>query len=228
MKAITGLFIFIFFLTGSLYSQDTITLLDGKTITGNIIMKSDTGVVISSHGLFSIRQKRVYNDEIFSLNNGSSESIMYKQDSSDINSFNVTQMSSFIDGLKDGRKNYHAPMATIGGFVAGATGGVLGFWGLFIPSTYVFIAGTKTPKLKTVPVFYKKLDFIAKNTDPKKYGLAFNSKEVDETNSSDSYYNCYKNGYQEAAKDKKVKNAIVGSILGVVTFIAGSYMIVRM
>ncbi|PKP21741.1 MAG: hypothetical protein CVU05_06080 [Bacteroidetes bacterium HGW-Bacteroidetes-21] len=229
MKTFTGLFVFTFFLAGCLLSQDTLTMLDGKTITGSIVQKNDTGIIITTQGFFAKKQKRIYNDEVFSIHNAIEETIIYKQDTADINSFNVGQMSYFIQGMNDGRKNYHSPLSTIGGFVSGATGGIFGFWGLAIPSTYVFIAGAKTPKYKIKVTYNEDSDIIAtthKNSTG--YGFAYNAKVPNELKKDVSYYDCYKNGYQEAAKDKKIKNAIYGSVIGVISFIAGSYLIVRM
>lgn len=222
--SLTLIFVFCISIT---FSQDTLLLLTGKIYSGQITEISNNFIIIKTEGKKLNPLKLIYNDELFSFVKNNNETIIYKPDSINESTFNALEMKYFIKGTQDGKKFYHAPFATIGGFAAGMTGGVFGFWGSIIPTSYVLITGLKTPKVKTSFPDEDKITLPANQVNLS-YGLKFSPiKEVMPTN--DQIYNSfYEYGYNISAKDKKIKNSIKGSVLGVVTFIAAAMIFTHM
>jgi hypothetical protein len=206
-------------------SQDTVVFLSGKTISGNITSANKSGISITTKGLLFKNSRQFYKDELFSMSIDNHKSILYSPDSTNGIEFNVLQMSYYIKGLQYGKKHYHAPFATIGGFTSGVTGGLLGFWGITIPTVYVLLTGIKTPKVKSS---FENIENIlpAKEENPGTYGLKYNTPTTIENNEKAQYVSYYNSGYQTAAKDKKIKNAIKGGIIGFVALIASSYLLI--
>jgi len=153
------------------------------------------------------------------------KTLLYTRDSANGNLFNTEQMSYFIKGLQEGREHYHAPFATLGGFVSGVTGGFFGFWGMTIPTTYVFITGIKTPKIN-MPLQVSE-NLLSENEPAlPEYGLKYNTTSEFEQTDADIYAPYYNYGYKAAAKDKKIKNAIKGGVIGFIAFVATSYVMI--
>jgi len=225
MRTIIGVVIILFFIKNNVLSQDTLTLLNGKPVIGNITSTNDIGISITCKGLLFKSQKVFYKDEIYSMKKGQKETILYSENQVEGNLFNSEQMKYFINGLKDGRKNYHAPLATIGGLATGLAGGVFGFWGITIPSTYVLITGLKTPHLKLDDIPIEE-PVYADGSNTQGYGLKFHS-QIETKQNEDKNSTCYTYGWETAAKDKKIKNALRGSIIGFFALVATSYLLVK-
>ncbi len=214
------------FCISNTFSQDTLLLLSGKMYSGKITNVSSSFIKIKIEGLRLNSSKLIYNDELFSYVKDSNNTILYEVDSSNGRVFNTLEMEYFIKGIQAGKKEYHAPFATFGGFTAGVTGGVFGFWGTLIPSSFVFITGLKTPKVKTSSLDEEKI-VLPENHNNLSYGLKYTSpKEMEPTNDQ-IYYSFYEYGYKISAKDKKIKNSIKGSVLGVITFLAATFIFVH-
>jgi hypothetical protein len=224
MKTTIITLFFVFFAMVNTYSQDTLVLLSGRTITGEITFVKENEILLVSKGRLFNNEQNFYNDEIYSVSRGITNTVLYTQDSAAGKIFSVDQMAAFIEGQKDARKNYHAPLATIGGFATGVTGGFFGFWGITIPASYVFIAGIKTPKLETQNQMPENIKVISKIPEAKQYGLKY--IVIDNEIYEESVVPYYKYGYEIAAKDKKIKNAIGGSIAGFVALVVTSYILV--
>lgn len=226
MKSRLSLILICVFCINIAFSQDTILLLSGKVYSGQITEVSNDFIKIKTSERKQNSSKLIYNDEIFSFVKNNNETIIYKPDSVNGSSFNALQMDYFIKGIQDGKKFYHAPFATVGGFAAGITGSVFGFWGSVIPTSYVLITGLKTPKIKTTFPDEDKIT-LPENQKSLTYGLQFlPNKELVSTNDQ-KYYSVYEYGYNISAKDKKIRNSIKGSVLGVVTFIAAAILYVH-
>jgi len=208
------------------FSQDTLLLLSGKIYAGQISENSKNFIRIWNDKSFINSSKLIYKDEIYSFVKNNKTTVLYKPDSNNGLVFNNAEMLSFIKGLQDGKKQYHAPLSTVGGFVAGATGGVFGFWGTVIPSTYIFIAGIKTPTISMVFPTKENMAFI-ENPYKEVYGLQNTIKPEITPTEEQIYYPYYQYGYEISAKDKKIKNAVKGSIIGFVAFIATSYLVIH-
>lgn len=210
--------------SANVFAQDTITFLSGRTVTGRIKSASEEGISISNKFLFMNFNRQFFKDELYSMNIENHVTVFYKPDLTSDNSLTDFQMRSYIKGFQDGRKNYHAPMTTVGGFVSGITGGIFGFWGLAIPSVYVFVSGIKTPEVDINHEHNYVSAVSANNTNS--YGLKSYKTGLFEETTPVIDLNYFETGYQTAAKDKKIKNAIKGGILGFAMFVAASYVIV--
>lgn len=227
MKTKLTLVLFFVFYIGIAFSQDTLLLLTGKIYSGQITEISNDFIKIRTEGIKLNPLKLIYNDELFSYVKNNNETIIYKPDTFNESTFNVLEMENFIKGTQDGKNLYHAPFATIGGFAAGMTGGIFGFWGSIIPTSYVLITGLKTPKIETSFPYEDKVTLPA-NQINLSYGLKFSPiKEVMPTNDQ-KYNSFYEYGYNISAKDKKIRNSIKGSVLGVVTFIVAAMIYTHM
>ncbi len=210
----------------TVFSQDTLLLLSGKSYSGQITEISKNYIRIYTDRSFINSSKLIYKDEVFSFVKNNETTVLYKPNFNNEIRFSELEMSYFIKGLQDGKKQYHAPFATIGGFAVGATGGVFGFWGTVIPSSYVFIVGIKTPKIENT--FQSTENFnIVENTINDGYGLKNYSKQEKMILNNDFYFPYYKSGYETSAKDKKIKNAVKGSVIGFVVFVATSVLILH-
>ena len=210
---------------GMLFSQDSLLLLNGKILNGKITAINDTGVVIKGKGLFN-KHKYVYNDELFAVKSGLTETIVYVPDSFGNESFSVEQMRWYIKGQQNARKNYHAPLATAGGFLAGSAGALLGFWGMTtVPISYVFLAGIKTPECKLTEEPNEVIMQLARQSGEYSYGKTNMNVINSVTYPDESLRECYKYGYESAAKDKKIKNTVKGSVVGMIAVFAGSFIL---
>lgn len=97
----------------------------------------------------------------------------------------------FIKGEQDADKYYKNNFNKGTAFVLGASGGLLGFYGLAVPPLYATIVGAFSPKMEKQKV-----------SDP---ALLQN--------------NIYREGYEKKARDRKIRNAMIGGLVG---FVAGS------
>ncbi|MBI5541211.1 MAG: hypothetical protein HY951_14185 [Bacteroidia bacterium] len=221
MKTKLSITIILVFCISIVHSQDTILLLTGKTFYGQITEITNNYIRIRTEGFHINKSKLLYNDELFSYNKNNKENILYKIDSINGSGLNQIEMGYFIKGLQSGRKNYHAPLATLGGFAAGITGGAFGFWGSIIPSSYVFITGIRTPHVNTTFPCTDNIS-IPENPTNLNYGLKYTSSINVTSNNENIYSSFYESGYRASAKDKKIKNSIKGSVIGFAAFIAAS------
>ncbi len=208
--------------------KDTVLLLNGEIVTGKLITNDNQTININVKKIFKNKIINIDKEDIFSLNINGKDSILYSQDSSLGYNFTKNQMRSFIKGMQTAKKNYKPILTTIGGFFAGFTGGGFGFWGIGIPTTYVLMSGIKSPKLKT-DFIIDSLDnnFFVADSKPRigynEHVKFHNKKSKLNTEFSQNKY--FKYGYETKAKDKKIKGAIKGGIIGVITFIIISYTV---
>ncbi len=198
-------FILVFSAFSQSFAQDTLWLLNGeKLILSNYKF-------IESGNFFQYENqkgkiKEIDGEFIFSItDNNGSEKIYYKPDTIEGNFYTTEQMRSFVTGGYDARIKYKSPVLTISGFIVGAGSifimpgiGLPLFYSPLIPAVYSTIAGFTAPSKKTI---------ISNNPQYSK----------------DQYYI---KGYQEAVANKRVKNTIIGTGLGVLVGII-SYSVIE-
>jgi len=182
------------------YSQDTINLLNGRQIIAKSIYL-DTSKTILKFDINKkdrVIQKAVDRISIFSINYADgSQTMYYFQDSVIGYQLSVAGMNDYILGEREALKNYKAPWVTAGGFVLGAAGVIpLGFWDLLTPVVYG--VGMGAIRVKTPHLE--------------------NPKMADNKN--------FVNGYKVIATQKKIKNAIFGSLAGALAFVIADEIIV--
>lgn len=202
------------------YSQDTLTLLSGKIVTGTIGIETQEWMLLNSeHGT-----SRYYKDEVFSITRSSEIVYLYKPDSSNKFSLNLEEMKSYINGMQSAREHYRSPWSTAGGFISGAAGGALGFWGLALPATYVFISGSGNPKGPSLSMIENQ-DVCRLLTLPPQYGKMKNPESETKPENLDRNSLCFKSGYLQGASEIKTRNAIFGAIAGFVSLVVTTCII---
>ncbi|MFH2143177.1 MAG: hypothetical protein ABIJ97_12190 [Bacteroidota bacterium] len=206
-------------------AQNKIVLMNGNILYGKISDLTDEKVVMEFSDKKHNKTKKLNYEDIFSITYNETEFQYYSHDPENGNNMTVIQMKYYLQGMNDAKENYHAPLATIGGLVSGITGVFFGFYGIAIPTGYVFAAGIKTPE-KPANIYELEIvpDFIASKT--KVYGKQYHecTIEILEKQAFSQYYN---EGYVVKAKDKKIKNAFKGTIIGFIGFAVGSLVLIH-
>ncbi len=192
MKYFRFLFVFIFFLGSlpSLFSQDEILLINGKYIVGDVKGITNNNVFYEQFKNGKFKLKRLSRYDVYQVDfEDSATVVIYEKNESEGLSLEKMDMKKYIMGEMDARKNYKAPMVTVGGLVAGAAGGagiINPFYGTLIPATYTSVIGIKSAKIK--------------------------EEMVSNTEMINNRY--FKSGYRDRASKIKTKNAIIGSVIG--------------
>lgn len=195
--------IFIFFCF-CLYSQnegfsgkDTLVLIDGNLITniGFVEIRGDT-IIYNKFKKKKVKQKIILIYDVFAiLDEYGQETVIYEQNDSLGLEFAVEEMRFYLDGLSNGWDTYNNYFIFPPGFLlSGAS--VL----YFNPTTSII-----------VPILYPTAVFL------------FNSK-IDNTPNIPEIYRDnkhYKLGYRDAARGKKIRSAVYGSIAGYAGFMIG-------
>jgi hypothetical protein len=197
---IIGLLTFFFVAQGS--AQDTLTLISGKMYP-NISIVQEDGHFLRFKKSGSNRVKSLDIPAIFSIHNGSKETVYYRQDTMSGSYLTIDKMRLFVQGEQAAIKYYHAPVSTIGGFLVG------------------FAAGTGF--MNNVPTFYcLPAPFI--------YTLAISIKspryrKQQEINAYLRYEDEFLSGYKTTAKSRKVKNGLFGGLLGFAAGLGTAFII---
>ncbi len=187
------IFVLLFLMFSVVKAQDIIRFADGKILECKVEGITDTTVwFIEKPYKKNPKETILRNDDIFSVVFGdTSEVVVYKPDASDKLAFNVEQMRNYVAGASFARRNYKAIIPTTGAFIAGAGGGLLGFWGLLIPLTYDLGISSYLPRAKN----YRK--------EP----LPPNADEF------------FAIGYQDVANKRRTHRIIASSFAGVVAIV---------
>lgn len=202
MKKISSALLLICFFAANLsHAQDTINLMSGKQIFAKKIYEEPNSSNLRYDFILHGKERQSSTDllNVFSVNYANNtQKIFYRQDSAIGFDLSQKQMELFVLGEREAITNYKAPWITVGGFVVGvAATHVLQFWGVITPAVYATAFGIITPKLHTSP------------------SLSY---------SITSDFN-FLEGYKYTATRKKVKNALIGGIVGVAAYAITSYAI---
>jgi hypothetical protein len=191
-----SIFIGILIIPTFAWSQDSINLLNGELIIAKSIYNEPNSSLLKYDIIkrkVKIKQKSVDKADVFSINFAKNEQqILYSQDSALGFERSISQMEAYIYGEREAITNYKTPWVTIGGVAVGfvPTTFYFNFYGLLAPVVYGVIMGITTPKIKI------------KASENLKAGLLYDKNFID--------------GYKTIAIKKKIKNAILGAVLGVV------------
>lgn len=185
------LLVFVFFtVTTSTKAQEKLLLLNGRELLIQPLSFKEDSVRFEFKDYLNGKKKFVKKDNVFSYANGKGlEKIFYKEDSTTVtNDLSIDEMRSYIQGMQEGSRFYKAPFATVGGFFIGAASGYfIYFYALIPPATFIAITGNHQPDISKQKV-----------SDP---ALLQNTMFV--------------NGYQKKCNEKKIKNATVGGLVGI-------------
>ncbi|HBS85854.1 MAG: hypothetical protein A2W91_09135 [Bacteroidetes bacterium GWF2_38_335] len=200
MKKLIGLLIVSLFFIVNTYGQETIN--EPATVwTINGIKLNISNYKFIENGNFLAyknskgRVKELERQMIFSIiDSKGKETIYFEPDSLDDKYYTIENMRSFVKGGYEGRENYQAPIAFIGGFLAGVYGGC-GFptfdnpnpvYGVLIPAAFTAIVGLTSPD---------KGNIVAKYPDY----------------ANDDFFIL---GYSESANNNRALSSIKGSLAG--------------
>jgi len=189
----TLLLSFVFSNICNIFSQDTINLLNGNQIIAKTVYEDSNNIFlkydIKKRG--KLKQKRVDKLDVFSIDfNNNRQSIIYRRDTILGYNLSINEMEKFIKGEHEAIKYSKAPWITATGVVVGfvPTAFYFNFYGLVTPVVYGTTIGIFNPKIKTSENINKEL-------------------KADKN---------FQEGYNIAATRKRVKNALIGSVSGVV------------
>lgn len=180
------LIIAIFIVQQSSFAQNTLWLSNGKKIQiGDFNLENSELVLYKNK---KGKTKSVDRYDVFSIiESSNNEIIIYKKDSSYEDAFNLAEMKAFVEGQYDASLNFKSPLTTVGGIVVSGAAAVV-----VNPIYVLLVSGAYTTTIGlTKPI---KSDL----TIPEKY-------------SGNKYYEL---GYNKAVKKKRVRNAIIGSVIG--------------
>lgn len=220
------------FSANSLHSQDTLLLLNGKFVNGKVCA-IDTEFIkyqITKGKKYEFKQMAI--EDMFAIKyKDSSMQILYSQDTVNGYYYSVDEMYSFVLGENYARKYFKAPLSSIGGFVTGMAGGIVGFWGFTIPTAYTMFTGTSKPlfvnnqpiSINQDPSYFASMIDISVKPG---FSAKINSKQ--QTQPCLLLQKPFYEGYNSQAKDKKTKNAIKGGIIGFATLVVTSYILLSL
>ncbi|MCX6183032.1 MAG: hypothetical protein NT150_14020 [Bacteroidetes bacterium] len=197
MKKIAFLLLTILLTTEFVAAQDKVELLSGKVKKG--IVDHETAEYIYFKKKEGGLVTRISKERIFRVLKSSGDTMyVYRQDTLLEDDYSIAQIEKHIQGQNEARKYYKPWKAAVGGFCVGGASGVLPlFYAFMPPGVYMALIGTWT---------INEDNFIAS----------------DETLLSDEYF---VNGYELAARGKKMRYALVGSVTGLATGMMIMYIV---
>jgi hypothetical protein len=191
------LFSLLFFSIGILLSynvhgQDTITLLDGKTIIAKVINSDSISVSYDLTKKKKTKAKTISSEMVFDIHyeNGKIDTLYIKNPDLD-HYLSPIDMHLFILGEQDAKSDYHPRMTAVYGIVVGIGLGYLlrdGFYVAGVPLIYTIGAGIS------------KIDI----------------KNIKQRNLSILSHPAYQEGYIKVARSKKAFYALASSLVGTV------------
>ncbi len=198
MKKIVLILLTIVFATEFLSAQDKIELLSGKVKKGIIDHESD-GYIFYKKKEGAFLKNRISKERIFRIIKSAGDTTyVYKQDTLTEDDYSIAQIEKHIQGQIEARKYYKPWKTALGGFCVGGVSGILPLFYAFLPpGLYVTLVGTW---------HIDESNFVAS----------------DETLLSDEYFT---NGYELAARGKKVRYAVVGSLAGLAAGMTIMYIV---
>lgn len=141
------------------------------------------------------KYKSIDKYEVFSILSKDDELVIYEPKAAD--EMTVQEMRDYVKGQSDAIKNFKSPLSTVGGVVFGAAAP-------FVHPTYAIVmSGIYSGAIGATKPLKKKMKI------PEEY---INNKH-------------YEFGYKKAANGKRVRNAILGSLIGLVAGYTGYYVV---
>ncbi|MBN2681890.1 MAG: hypothetical protein JXR58_05245 [Bacteroidales bacterium] len=214
-----------------LFSQDTIIQMNGKFINGKVLSADNMSIMYELNKNNKTKIKEMFVEDLFAIKYSDSISYFYSQDTLNGYFYSVDEMYSFVLGEYYARNYYKAPLSTIGGFITGFAGGIIGFWGFTIPTGYAMLTGSADPQFITNKPLPIKQDFeyLAKTPDVSiKSGYSGSTIITSPKTNYLLLEKPFYEGYNAQAKDKKTKNAVKGGILGFAALVATSYILLSL
>lgn len=194
MNKLLAILVFLSCFVLKMNAQDTILTLEGTRIP---VMKYSVNneFQLIEYTNEKGKNKDIEMDEVFSVKNNETETVMYKMDSSKGDYLCVDDMKSYLRGVEDARKSYGAVLSSVSGLAIG-TGAMIYassknakinmFWAPVIPLAFCIGISFTNPCINNI-----------KRSHP---GWSNNER--------------YLVGFDNEARKKRVKNAILSSLAG--------------
>ena len=187
MKVLSGLLLFFLISLVPARAQDTLLLINGHKMVVKSVDLKDYTIAYRTLGKNRLRTIDPY--RVFSIVYADgTERVIYERDSLDPVDFSVEQMRMFIRGEQDADRYYKNTTNKVAAFLIGGGASYFTIYGLVIPPLYATIIGSFSPRIE-------------------KYQTDINLLNVSE----------YREGYERKARDRKIRNALIGGMAGFVT-----------
>ena len=182
----------LFLFNSGIKAQDTIVLLNGKSILSQHAELN--GYAITYHTLkANSKQKNVNVENVFSIRFADgTERIIYQPDSLEPDDYSPEQMRMYIIGEQEAIRYYKNNLNKATAFAFGGGSACLSFYGIIGPAIYATVIGSFSPKMEKQKVSDLSL---LQNTE-------------------------FREGYIRKARDKNTKNAILYGLAGFASVVA--------
>jgi len=170
--------------------QDTVLFMNGVIMPCKIISDDGTDLTYEVKKRKKLRMKSTHKSDIFGIIQNGERTVYYNVNSIAGDDLTEKQVLVFMAGQRDGRDNFDATATWIGGLSFGTIAGILS------RSNFILIAMPLIvyPLAQVIPVIKIKEKFI---TDP-----------------NHRYNDIYAEGFERAARGKKLTAAIKSSAIG--------------
>jgi hypothetical protein len=205
MKLLFSIGILIFLFSINSNAQNDILFLNGEKINvgGYQISQDFNGDSIISFQKKN-KIKEILIDDIFSVTDGNNnEIILYKKNIEFGLELEVNEMKSFVIGSNYAIENYKSPVSTLSGFATGITAVVCPFF-----NQSISVSSFNITLIPALPIANAGGIFLLSKNYP-------SDEKINQIYPDYANDNHFKEGYRNAAKNKKVKNSIFGSIGGI-------------
>jgi hypothetical protein len=187
MRILSGLLLFFLFSVVPALAQDTLLLINGRQLIVKSVDLKD--FTIAYRTLDKNRLRTIDPYRVFSISYADgTERVIYQSDSLDPVDFTPDQMRMFIRGEQDADRYYRNTPNKAAAFLIGGGASYFTIYGLVIPPLYATVVGSFSPRIE-------------------KYRTDINLLNVSE----------YREGYERKARDRKIRNALIGGMAGFVT-----------
>ncbi|NNC86073.1 MAG: hypothetical protein HKN75_08320 [Bacteroidia bacterium] len=190
------LFLFVF-ISQLAHAQNTVNLLNGKIIEVKQFEINGEKITFIKTDDEKDKTKKISKYKIFSIVDSlGAENVVYTRNASVLGEMNVDEMRHFMLGEQFALKHYDKDLNKYVGLATGLTGGVIGFYGLFVPPVYAIVNERVAPPIKY-------------------------PKDVELPDAADHDYFLY--GYNKRAANMKMRDTFVfggiGLAVGITTFV---------
>ena len=196
---------FLLFFSAQLHAQDQLILINGSVQKGKILSRDEAGVRMQYQKRKKTKEFVFENRRIFSVTQGGTEEIVYKQDTTVGDYFTVEEMKHFILGEQDAEANFDAKWIRRIGFLGGFSLVTLTAQNPDESGAFDQEPGGLAPILYVIA-------YTAVVGSPR---VKINLKNVSDP--ALLSHEEYVLGYERVARSKKVFGGLLGSVAGVVT-----------
>ena len=176
------------FLAINVNGQDEILFLNGKTLKGTLIEKTNYEFTFKDK---KERQFMIDKYRVFSYTQNNKESVVYEFDTLSGNFLKVEDMKMFVYGERDAYKTFKPRVSNVLGLAIGAAGGYL----MHKDESFIYVA---------TPLIYTPITLLFPTKVKQKKLTEVKYLKEDE----------YLRGYERVARSKRTQGALKSSLIG--------------